>query len=52
MFRRLVRGREELFRGLDAARFEEACRRRFDILETQHLEGATRWLYVLRRKPK
>ena len=36
MFRRLVRGREDLFRGLDAARFEEACRRRFDILEMQH----------------
>jgi ribosomal protein L11 methylase PrmA len=51
MFQRLVRGREDLFRGLDAARFEMACRRRFDILETQHLDGATRWLYVLRRKP-
>ncbi len=50
MFQRLVRGREELFRGLDAARFEGACTRRFDILERQHLEGATRWLYVLRRK--
>jgi SAM-dependent methyltransferase len=52
MFRRLVRGREELFRGLDAARFEETCRRRFDIMEVQHLDGATRWLYVLRRKPE
>jgi hypothetical protein len=50
MFRRLLRGREDLFRGLDAARFEDACRRRFDILEVQHLDGATRWLYVLRRK--
>ena len=51
MFRRLVRGREELFRGLDAGKFEEACKRRFDILEMQHADGATRWLYVLRRKP-
>ncbi len=51
MFRRLVRGREELFRGLDAALFERTCGRRFDILKVQHPDGATRWLYVLRRKP-
>jgi SAM-dependent methyltransferase len=51
MFRRLLRGREELFRGLDAALFERTCGRRFDILKVQHLDGATRWLYVLRRKP-
>jgi SAM-dependent methyltransferase len=50
MFQRLVRGREELFRGLDAAQFEQICGSRFHILAAHHREGATRWLYVMRRK--
>lgn len=50
MFRRLVRGREELHRGLNAEVFESSCRRRFDIMQVQHLEGTHRWLYLMRRK--
>lgn len=50
MFRRLVRGREELHRGLNASVFENACRRRFEIVRCEHPEGATRWLYCMRRK--
>lgn len=50
MFRRLVRGREELYRGLDASVFETSCRRRFEIVRSQHIEGETRWLYLMRRR--
>lgn len=50
MFRRLVRGRDELYRGLTVDVFEHQCRRRFDIVRSHHLEGTTRWLYWLRRK--
>jgi hypothetical protein len=50
MFRRLVRGRDELYRGLTVEVFENQCRRRFDTVRSHHLEGTTRWLYWLRRK--
>ena len=50
MFRRIARGRDQLHRDLTIARFEEACRRRFDIVRSVQLDGATRWLYVLRKR--
>lgn len=50
MFQRLVRGRQELYRHLTREYFETAVRRRFDIVRTQHGDGAHRWLYLLRRK--
>ncbi|HUI57775.1 MAG TPA: class I SAM-dependent methyltransferase [Bryobacteraceae bacterium] len=50
MFRRLVRGREELYRHLTPQAFERSCQRRFEIVRTQHLESETRWLYVMRRR--
>uniref|UniRef100_Q01VI0 Methyltransferase type 12 n=1 Tax=Solibacter usitatus (strain Ellin6076) TaxID=234267 RepID=Q01VI0_SOLUE len=49
MFQRIVRGREELHQGLTNTVFEAACRQYFEILRVQHLEGATRWLYLLRK---
>jgi SAM-dependent methyltransferase len=49
MFRRLVRGREELHKGLNEEAFEAACRRHFDILRSRPIEGAHRRLYLLRR---
>jgi SAM-dependent methyltransferase len=51
MFRRLARGRDELFSSLTTERFQAAVGRRFDILRSQRLEGASRWLYLLRRRP-
>ncbi|MBZ5725118.1 MAG: methyltransferase domain-containing protein [Acidobacteriia bacterium] len=48
MFQRLTRGREELHRGLTIAVFESCCRRRFDVVRSQHLEGSARWLYLMR----
>jgi hypothetical protein len=50
MFRRLVRGREELHKDLTAAHFEAVCGRRFDVVRCQHLEGTSRWLYLLKNK--
>jgi hypothetical protein len=50
MFRRLARGREELHRDLTSEVFEDSCRRRFEIVHSQHIEGTSRWLYWARRK--
>jgi SAM-dependent methyltransferase len=50
MFKRLTRGRDELHQDLTAELFETLCRRYFDIVRVQHVEGATRRLYVLRKK--
>jgi SAM-dependent methyltransferase len=50
MFQRIVRGREELHRGLTHDVFEAACRGHFEIVRSQHVEGATRWLYALKKR--
>ena len=50
MFRRLTRGREDLYRGLTRALFEEVCRQRFDILRVHSLAGLSRHLYLLRKR--
>ena len=50
MFQRLVRGREELHKDLTPAVFEAAFRRHFDQVRVQHVEGSTRWLYLLRKR--
>lgn len=50
MFRRLVRGREALHDGLNAAVFETACAPHFEVVQVQHLEGSTRWLYLLKKR--
>ncbi len=49
MFRRLVRGREELHKDLTQAVFESTCRRHFEIVRSLQIEGTHRRLYVLRR---
>ena len=50
MFRRLVRGRDELYRHLTREHFEKASSRCFDIVRTCHCDGTHRWLYLLRRR--
>jgi ribosomal protein L11 methylase PrmA len=50
MFQRLVRGREELHKDLTPAVFEAAFRKHFDQVRVQHVEGSTRWLYLLRKR--
>jgi len=50
MFRRLTRGREELHKSLDREVFEAVCEPRFERVRTQHVEGTTRWLYLLRKR--
>jgi SAM-dependent methyltransferase len=50
MFQRLTRGREELHKDLTPELFETECRRHFEIVRMQHVEGTTRRLYLLRKR--
>jgi len=50
MFMRLTRGRDHLHQNLTVEKFELACKRRFQIMRRQHLEGTYRWLYCLQLK--
>jgi SAM-dependent methyltransferase len=52
MFRRLTRGRESLHADLNTALFESLCAPYFDIVRSQQVEGAQRWMYLLRKKPE
>ncbi len=49
MFQTIARGREHLHADLTQASFEAACRRRFQIVRSQRLDGAHRQLYLLRK---
>ncbi len=49
MFRRLTRGREELFAGLTKEMFEKTWRRHFEIVRSQQIEDTNRCLYLLRK---
>ncbi len=49
MFQTIARGREHLHADLTQANFEAACRRRFQIVRSQRLDGARRLLYLLRK---
>jgi 2-polyprenyl-3-methyl-5-hydroxy-6-metoxy-1,4-benzoquinol methylase len=50
MFRRLTRGREQLFSDLTLQLFEQTCNGRFEIIRSERLEDADRWLYLLRKR--
>jgi len=49
LFRRLARGRDYLYAGLTRASFEEACKRRFEIVRAEPLPSGERVAYVLRK---
>lgn len=51
MFKRISRGREHLFEGLDHKVFEALASRHFDIVKVQHVEGTARWLYAMKKRP-
>ena len=51
MFKRLTRGRGELFTGLTTEVFESTCRRRFEIVRSEEIEHTDRHLYLLRKIP-
>jgi 2-polyprenyl-3-methyl-5-hydroxy-6-metoxy-1,4-benzoquinol methylase len=51
MFKRLVRGREELHRGLTSEAFEAACKEHFQIVRVHRIENSHRRLYLLRKRP-
>ncbi len=50
MFRRLARGRNDLYATLDAVAFEAACSRRFRIVRQARLGNPHRILYLLRKR--
>lgn len=50
MFRRLARGRDHLFADLTTELFETSFRRKFEMIRSQRLEGASRWLYLFRKR--
>jgi len=50
LFRRIARGRDALFTGLNAELFERTCRRHFIVLRREDLPGSDRSLYLLRKK--
>lgn len=47
MFRRLSRGRDELFRACTRDAFEAACREHFEVVQVEQLPASDRWLYHL-----
>jgi hypothetical protein len=49
MFRRIARGRDELFENFDQQAFERTCERKFTIVQTQKLGQTSRHLYLLRK---
>jgi SAM-dependent methyltransferase len=50
MFRKLLRGRDHLFRNLNVQQFEAACARWFEVVRTHQFPGSKRRLYLLRRR--
>ena len=50
MFRHLARGRDALHASLDQTLFEEVCKRRFTILDSQLQPGGHRCVYALEKK--
>ena len=51
MFKRLTRGRDELFTSLTTDLFESIARRRFEIVRSEKMEHSERHLYLLRKIP-
>jgi len=49
MFRRLTRGREELYKQLTPKIFEEVCGRHFKLIKIDHRPHSHRWLYLWRK---
>ena len=49
MFRSLLRGRDHLYEGFNPLAFEQACAKRFRILNRVPLDGCGRILYFLRK---
>lgn len=50
MFKKLVRGRDDLYSHVNVGWFETACREFFEIVDVKSLEPLDRRLYLLRRR--
>jgi SAM-dependent methyltransferase len=49
-FRRIVRGRDQLYSHLTRESFEAAARERFDLVKSARIDGMERWIYLLRKR--
>ncbi len=50
MFRRIVRGRDQLYAHFSPAWFEAAALSRFELVRSTKIDGLHRWLYLFRRR--
>jgi SAM-dependent methyltransferase len=50
MFRKIVRGRDDLYSQVTQARFEAAAAQFFDLVRVQRIDGLQRWLYLFHRR--
>ena len=50
MFRRIVRGRDQLYARFSPDWFEAAARSRFELVRSARVGGLHRWLYLFRRR--
>jgi hypothetical protein len=50
MFRRLSRGRDELYRHLSIEFFEQTCKEHFEVIRSVRLKDSHRWLYFLKKR--
>ena len=50
MFRKIVRGRDELYADFSPDWFEASALRRFDLIRSARIDGLHRWLYLFRRR--
>ena len=50
MFRRIARGRDQLFTGLTKESFEGSAAQYFDVVRCERLDQTSRWLYLMRKK--
>ena len=50
MFRRLLRGRGQLFEGFSREVFEDAYQEQFSLIRSKRLGQTDRWIYLLRKK--
>jgi len=50
MFRRITRGRDNLFQDLTRESFEETCKSHFEVVRRERLDVTDRWIYVMKKK--
>jgi SAM-dependent methyltransferase len=49
MFRRILRGREKLYRHVSREWFEAKAQSRFELIRSEKIDGLNRWIYLFER---